>query len=442
MGSDARCRLDVRGRLFSAVGRPSSCWVGGSCGTADPDRIDLELESRAVFGSWRTKGKDRSRDLEAAQRVLRLLNGPQTVPTVLVTGSKGKGQVAATAAAHLSAAGLRAGLVSSPGLQSNLDRFTLDGAVVGVDHYNRWLRRLDEAVSEVGATPDGYLSPTGLMTVMGHAMLTAAGAEVIVHEAGMGGAHDEISLFDRLCVGLTSIFPEHLDVFGPDLEHVAWEKCGLLRDGDVAWSVPQSPIPAAVLNRVIARTGAEVHTVEPGEVAAQNLALGRALAGSAAREWAILPPTDGPEVRRPGRGQTYLTERGARIMIDASIDPVGCAATIARARHDWGRVDRVVWSAPRTKNLVGIADWLDREGLPHEYVTLAGSHLDYDLPPELSRRLRPRPREGLLGTVTDRTVFLGTISFGTSLLREMGVTIDRIYGPDRIEAEDTNDTRS
>lgn len=417
-------------------------WVGGPCGPADPARIDVALESRAVFGSWKTKNETKSRDLKAARRVLLHLNGPQTVPTVLVTGSKGKGQVAAAAAAHLSAAGLRTGLVSSPGILSNLDRFALDGHVVGVEHYNRSLRRLDEAVSRVGGSPDGYLSPTGLLTVMGHAMLTEAGADVIVHEAGMGGAHDEISLFDRLCVGLTSIFPEHLDVFGPDLEHVAWEKCGLLREGDAAWSVPQSPVPAAILDRVAERTGAEVHTVSPGDVSTQNLALGRALAETAARNWGLRPPSEEIELRRPGRGQTYLTEDGARLMIDASIDPVGCAATIARARRAWGAVDRVVWSAPATKDLAGIADFLDREGVPHEYVALAGSHLDYALTAELRRRLRPRQRDGIMEGIRDRTVFLGTISFGTSLLREMGVTLDRVYGPVRIEAEDIHDTRS
>lgn len=407
-------------------------WAGGAAGTPDPRLIETDLESRAVFGSWSGKRAGSTRDVGAALELLEALGGSQRIPTVLVTGSKGKGQAAAVAAAYLSAAGFRTGLVSSPGTVSNLDRFALDGTVIGAAEYNRWLHRVEPAVSEVDVSPGNYLAPTGIFTIMGHAMLEAAGAEVIVHEAGMGGAHDEISVLDRIAVGFTSVFPEHLDVFGPTLAHVAREKFGLIRDGDRVFSVPQSPVPSEILRRTCDRMDASVHQVPPGDFLSQNHHLGKSLADDVARRLDREPWTGGIELCRPGRAEFCRTAEGTEFFLDACIDPVGMAAALSGAESRWGVVDTVYWSIPATKDISGIADFLDGRGIDHRFVPLDSHHLDYELPTDLLQRLRFAPREMLLDDMGDRSVVAGTVSFGSSVLNEIGVMPTRLYDPDRI----------
>ncbi|RUQ22521.1 hypothetical protein [Kocuria sp. HSID16901] len=419
----------------------TSChgWVGEASEAPDPSCIDRELESRAVFGSWSRRKPGEKRDVQGAGEILEMLSGTRRTPSVLITGSKGKGEAATTAAAHLSNAGLRVGLVSSPGIISNLDRFSIDGAVVGAGTYNRWLRRLAGAVESQRERLRGYLAPTGLFTVMGHAMMTAAGVDVVVHEAGMGGAHDEISLLDRWCVGFTSIFAEHLDVFGPTLAHVAQEKFGLIRPNDVVWSVPQSQGPRRVLHDLAERRNAQVQIVAAGDFRTQNRALGEALADTACRAVGVSPSTEPVVVSRPGRGEMRVDASGARYIVDASIDSEGLRRTFLSALEAWGAVDQILWSVPATKNVVGMADWLDAQAIPHYFVPLPGGHLDYRLPQKLQERLRIIPRDRVMDAVTDRTVITGTISFGSSILRETGVTLERLYGPVRIGTRDSTD---
>lgn len=407
-------------------------WAGGSAGTPDPSLIETDLESRAVFGSWSDKSVGSTRDVDATHALLEALGGSQETPTVLVTGSKGKGQAAAVAAAYLSAAGLRTGLVSSPGTVSNLDRFALDGTVIGAEEYNRWLRRVDAAVSSLGVPPGNYLAPTGIFTIMGHAMLQAAGAEVIVHEAGMGGAHDEISVLDRVAVGFTSVFPEHLDVFGPTLAHVAREKFGLIRTGDHVISVPQSPIPSMILRQTCDHVNVSAHEVPSGDFLSQNHDLGERLADDVARRLGREPWTGRIELCRPGRAEFCRTAEGTEFFLDACIDPVGMAAALSEAESRWGSVDTVYWSIPTTKDILGLADFLDGRGIEHRFVPLESHHLDYELPAGLQQALQFVQRETLLETIGDRSVIAGTVSFGASVLNEIGVMPTRLYDPDRI----------
>ncbi|WP_129359732.1 MULTISPECIES: folylpolyglutamate synthase/dihydrofolate synthase family protein [Micrococcaceae] len=411
-------------------------WVGGDAGEPDPAQIDLELESEAIFRSWGRKRPGLHRDVAAARSVLESLGGTQSTPTVLVTGSKGKGQTAATAAAYLSAAGFRTGLVASPGILSNLDRFSLDGMVVGVDEYNRWLWRTEDAVRRAYVEPDGYLSPTGLFTVMGHAMLQANGADVIVHEAGMGGSHDEISVFDRLAVGFTSVFPEHLDVFGPTLADVAREKFGLIRPRDIVFTVPQDSVVTDVMRSLCASRAVEPHEIPAGDFLSQNQNLGCELAKYAARVLGREPYSGTVELDRPGRGQFYVTRNGAEFCLDACIDPSGLAAAVERAEERWGEVSTVYWSVPTTKNIEGMARWLEDRSVEHFFVPLVSDHLDYDLSAETEGRLRIASRDRLLERLHPHSLLAGTITFGTSVLNEIGVTATRLFRPVRIESGD------
>jgi hypothetical protein len=404
---------------------------------APGEGIDVALESRAVFGSWAARGEGAVRGLGAARAVLRELLAAAGLPAggapaVVVTGSKGKGQAATTAAAHLSAAGLRTGLVTSPGILSNLDRFALDGVPVSAQAYNRWLAALERAVQAAGVPAGQYLAPTGLFTVLGHAMLAAQGADVVVHEAGLGGARDEVSLFDPLAVGLTSVLREHLDIFGPTLEHVAREKFGLVHGPAPVLSVPQDEGVAPLLERACARHGAPLRLTARGPFARQNTEAGRLAAEAAARALGRRPSAAEVILERPGRGQVYRAPSGRRVMVDACIDPAGWEVALQRAGEAFGAVPPVWWSLPATKGVEELADWLDARGVEHRFVALQSGHLDYRLPEALRERLRPVPLEEMLerlgdGAEEDAVLAAGTISFGTAVLRSLGVTVRRLY---------------
>ncbi|MEV8165212.1 hypothetical protein AB0O80_05385 [Rothia kristinae] len=402
------------------------------------------LESRTVFAGWAARPADAVRDVAGAGRVLEgLLRGGDPAPSVVVTGSKGKGQTAAEIAWRLQACGLRVGLVSSPGIISNRDRFVLDGQVLPAAAYRAGLHRLAAVLPEAAPAPGAYLAPTDLFTVLGHAMLRAAGAQVVVHEAGMGGAHDAVSLFDPVAVALTRILPEHLDVFGPSLMHVAQEKIGLVHGPAPVASVPQAPGPDRLLRRTCARHTAPLVVVPAGDFLVENERVALAAARAAARALGVDEPPEGfgsSPVRRPGRGSAHRLPDGWLLVVDAGIDAAGAAHALeaARAVSDAGRVQRVWWSVPMTKDWRAIADLLDDRGVEHAFVDLGrDGHLDYRLPGELTERVpviglaqlleRIRPGRDAASDPTRVELALGTISFGTAVLRQLGVQVRRLW---------------
>lgn len=403
------------------------------------------LESRTVFAGWAARPADAVRDVAAAGRVLTgLLRGADPAPSVVVTGSKGKGQTAAEIAWRLQACGLRVGLVSSPGIISNRDRFVLDGKVLPAAAYRDGLDHLAAVLPEATPAPGAYLAPTDLFTVLGHAMLRAAGAQVVVHEAGMGGAHDAVSLFDPVAVALTRILPEHLDAFGPSLMHVAREKIGLVHGPAPVASVPQAPGPDRLLRETCAGYAAPLEVVvPPGDFLVENERVAQAAARAAARALGVGQPPEGlgsSPVRRPGRGSAHRLPDGGLLVVDAGIDAAGAAHALeaARAVSAAGRVQRVWWSVPMTKDWRAIADLLDARGVEHTFVDLGrDGHLDYRLPGELTDRVPVIGLEQLLGRLrtggTDGSepgrveLALGTISFGTAVLRQLGVQVRRLW---------------
>src|SRR5918912_1625282 len=96
--------------------------------------------------------------LENVARLLRRLGDPQeSFPSVQIAGTNGKGSTAAMLDAVARAAGLRAGLYTSPHLVSVTERVRVGGREISRDGFARHATRVREAAEAVeresGALP-------------------------------------------------------------------------------------------------------------------------------------------------------------------------------------------------------------------------------------------------------------------------------------------------
>src|SRR5690348_9061996 len=131
--------------------------------------------------------RDREDNLPRERALLAALGDPQSAYGIThVAGSKGKGSTAAMVAAILRAAGVRAGLYSSPDLHTFRERILVDGAVASEAEVARLAPIMREAVARTGDGYGPYITYE-VATALAFLAFREAGVQHAVVEVGLGG---------------------------------------------------------------------------------------------------------------------------------------------------------------------------------------------------------------------------------------------------------------
>jgi dihydrofolate synthase / folylpolyglutamate synthase len=222
-------------------------------GTSTIDRYRAELDHL-----FRLRRFGIHPGLEVVHKLLAALGNPQqSFPAVHVAGSKGKGSVAAMAAAILSAHGLRTALYTSPHLQSYRERIQIDRSPIAPESVVAGLERVrpvSESLLERGIIPQ---APTFFETTTALAFDYFARQKVdaAVIEVGMGGRLDATNSL-RAPVGvITTIEYEHTEFLGTTLKSIAHEKSGILHAGMVGVIEETKTEPLAEIERCARERG-------------------------------------------------------------------------------------------------------------------------------------------------------------------------------------------
>jgi dihydrofolate synthase/folylpolyglutamate synthase len=164
--------------------------------------------------------------LDRMRRLLADLGEPQrSFPTIHLVGTNGKTSTARMCAALLAAAGKSVGVYTSPHVTGWEERIQLNGEPVDLEAA---LARVRPAAQALGATQFEALTAAAL------AAFAAAGVDVAVVEAGLGGRLDATNVLDAPVVVLTNVDLEHTDVLGETREEIAREKLAVIRPGATA----------------------------------------------------------------------------------------------------------------------------------------------------------------------------------------------------------------
>jgi dihydrofolate synthase/folylpolyglutamate synthase len=189
----------------------------------DSERYLLSLE---LFGM--RFGLDRMR------RLMTVLGSPQeTFGSIHVVGTNGKSSTARMTAAILSRHGLRTGTYLSPHLVSFTERIRVDDADVAPERFAAAVARAAAAAEKVDRTlaSDDRVTQFEALTAAAYAELAAAGVEVAVVEAGLGGRYDATNVIPSTVQVLTNVGLEHTRWLGPTISDIAAEKLEVVRPG-------------------------------------------------------------------------------------------------------------------------------------------------------------------------------------------------------------------
>lgn len=167
--------------------------------------------------------------LERTQALLTALGNPERkLRFVHITGTNGKGSTAAMIASILAAAGLRAGLYTSPHLYQFYERMQVNGAPIS----DRDLGRLTQQVLEAAEDMDDPPTEFELMTAVAMAYFLEQNCDLVVLEVGLGGRLDSTNVIPHPeAAVITNIGLEHTKELGNTLAQIAAEKAGILKPG-------------------------------------------------------------------------------------------------------------------------------------------------------------------------------------------------------------------
>jgi dihydrofolate synthase / folylpolyglutamate synthase len=158
--------------------------------------------------------------------VLAEIGNPQrALSAIHVVGTNGKTTTTRMCAALLAAEGQTVGAYTSPHVVGWAERVELNGQPVDL---GAALAGVRPAAESLGATQFEVL------TAAAFAAFAAAGADVAVVEAGLGGRLDATNVLNAPVVVLTNVDLEHTEVLGDTREAIAREKLAVIRAGATA----------------------------------------------------------------------------------------------------------------------------------------------------------------------------------------------------------------
>jgi len=256
------------------------------------------------------------------------LGEPQRAyPAIHVVGTNGKSTATRRAAAFLAREGLAVGAYTSPHVSGWSERIQVDEEDV---EFETTIGRVRAAAERIGATQFETLTAAAL------AEFAAAGVDIAVVEAGLGGRLDATNVLDARIVVLTNVSLDHTDVLGDTRDQIAREKLAVVTAGatvvlgEPEWEELAREFGAAQI----------VHADDVGRAAAEAF-LGRELGGEV-------------EADLPGR----LEFSGDNVFAGAH-NPAGIEWLIARLPRD----DYVICAAILAdKNARSMVETLARVG--------------------------------------------------------------------------------
>jgi len=306
-----------------------------------------------------------------------------------ITGTSGKGSVAAMVEAALRAAGLRTGLYTSPSLERYTERMQVDRREISEAEFAGMIGRVQPLVQAMVA--EGREQPTEFEVLTVAAFLFFAEQQVdwLVLEVGLGGRFDATTAVQNpVMTCITNIGLDHTDWLGNTHEEIAWDKAGILKPAVPCVTGTEHPGALAVIRQVavaadvvltevsagdyvVTRHDGKVQTVDlrGGRGWYRNVALsllGRHQAGNAAVALRLLELAGVTEpfireglaaVEWPGRFEILtLPLGGPTLLLDAAHNPAKCEALAAAVREYFpGRPVTLILGVLADKNVPDMA---------------------------------------------------------------------------------------
>jgi dihydrofolate synthase/folylpolyglutamate synthase len=178
------------------------------------------------------------------ERLLKALGDPhkRLAPVIHIAGTNGKGSTTAFLRGIAEAARLKVHVLTSPHLVRFSERIRVAGTLISDEELSA---RIDEVEAANQNEPISFFEIT---TALAFHAFGQTPADLTLVEVGLGGRFDATNVFDDPAVSvITPVDYDHVDLLGPELANIAWEKAGIIKAGRPVVSARQPDEALAVI---------------------------------------------------------------------------------------------------------------------------------------------------------------------------------------------------
>lgn len=208
-----------------------------------------------------TSGVREQYRLDRMRALLKAMGNPhESVRTVHVAGTKGKGSTCWMVSAMLEGCGYTVGLFTSPHLLDVRERIMVNRKPLSEADF----ARLTAAAAKAAAEVEPALGPSTffeLLTAMGFLHYAEQAVDAAVIEVGLGGLLDCTNVITPEVAAVATIGRDHTQILGDTLEEIATQKAGIFKAGVPALIVDQDASVIEAAKKVAQNVGAPLAVV-------------------------------------------------------------------------------------------------------------------------------------------------------------------------------------
>ncbi|MBR0639540.1 bifunctional folylpolyglutamate synthase/dihydrofolate synthase [Bacillus safensis] len=188
----------------------------------------------------------------------RLGNPEQSIKTVHVAGTNGKGSTIAFTRSVLQAAGYSVGTFTSPFILTFNERISVNGVPIDDEEWLSLVNEIKPYVDELDQTELGAATEFEIITACAFAYFAhVRQVDFVLLETGLGGRLDSTNIAVPILTAITSIGHDHMAILGDTLEQIATEKAGIIKEGIPMITAVHQPEALAVIQNTAKEKNAE-----------------------------------------------------------------------------------------------------------------------------------------------------------------------------------------
>ena len=163
--------------------------------------------------------------LQHTTDLLKFLGNPHShYKTIHIAGTNGKGSTASYISSILIESGYKVGLYTSPHLVKFNERIRVNKSLITDKQISNFINRTKNTIKKIKST---FFEST---TAMALDHFSNMNVDVAVIETGLGGRLDSTNIINPDLSIITPISMDHMDILGNNIESIANEKAGIIKN--------------------------------------------------------------------------------------------------------------------------------------------------------------------------------------------------------------------
>lgn len=205
--------------------------------------------------------------LDRITEFLKLLGEPQNKLRVIhVAGTSGKGSTAYLISLLLKSQDFRTGLILSPHVVDLRERIQINNHLISKEKFIFYLNELSPFIKDMENSKYGKLTYFEILTALSFYIFWREKVDFAVVETGLGGLYDGTNVVkqENKIVVLTKIGYDHTGILGKKLSEIAYQKAGIIKQGNQIISILQTKSAEKVIKNMAEEKASKLFFVRKG----------------------------------------------------------------------------------------------------------------------------------------------------------------------------------